>query len=93
MSLIKQLNNVLLEWKKIIACTFYNDFNSPLDLASGVKEEKHGIYCFAPKYEPNVCSLTPKRKSGDGSWRIKLGRIHKLEFNVKSISINQKKDD
>jgi hypothetical protein len=40
-----------------------------------------------------VCSLTPKRKSGDGSWRIKLGRIHKLEFNVKSISINQKKNN
>ncbi len=69
---------------------FYNDFNSPLDLASGVKEEKHGNSCFAPKYEPKVCSLTPKKKSGDGSLKIKLGRIHKLEFNVKSISINQK---
>jgi hypothetical protein len=37
-----------------------------------------------------VCSLTPKKNSGDGSLKIKLGRIHKLEFNVKSISINQK---
>jgi hypothetical protein len=37
--------------------------------------------------------LTPKRKSGDGRLKIKLGRIHKLEFNVKSISINQRKDD
>jgi hypothetical protein len=67
MSLIKQLNNVLLEWTKTIACTFYNDFNPPLDLASGVKVKKHGNSCSAPKYEPKVCSFTPKRKSGDGS--------------------------
>jgi hypothetical protein len=89
---MKQLNNVLLERKKTIACTFYNDFNSPLDLASGVKKEKHGNYCFAPKYELKVCSLTQK-KEWDGRLKIKLGRIHKLEFNVKSISINKRKDD
>jgi hypothetical protein len=49
MSLIKQLNNVLLKWKKTIACTFYNDFNSPLDLASGVQEEKTWQFLFCTK--------------------------------------------
>jgi hypothetical protein len=69
MSLIKQLNNVLLKWKKTIACTFYNDFNSPLDLASGVQEKKHGNSCFAPKCEPKMCSFNSQEK--EWGWELK----------------------
>lgn len=55
--------------KKTIACTFYNDFNSPLDLASGVKKEKHGNYSFAPKYELKVCSFNSQKK--EWGWEVK----------------------